>query len=52
MTLNLMSYFGNLAEESGKPSDCIACQQCEEHCPQHIDIVEKLFEVANVFEVN
>jgi len=50
--LNLMAYFRNLIEESGKPSDCIACRQCEEHCPQHIDIVAKLRETANVFEVN
>lgn len=36
---------------SGKASDCIACGECEEQCPQHINIIEVLRETAAVFDV-
>ena len=32
-----------------KPADCISCGQCEDACPQHIAIREKLEEVAQQF---
>lgn len=48
---NLSNYYLNLAKDYGsKASDCIECNNCIEHCPQHIDIVESLKDVASVYD--
>jgi predicted aldo/keto reductase-like oxidoreductase len=33
-----------------KASECVACGQCEGACPQHIKIIERLAEAAEMFE--
>jgi len=34
----------------GKPSSCIGCHSCEEHCPQHLKITQYLRKAAEIFE--
>ena len=42
-------YYDRLTHEFGKASDCVACRQCEQACPQHLPIVEELKKVAAYF---
>lgn len=41
--------FKSISEKGGKLSDCIACGQCEAHCPQHLDIIKELKKVESIF---
>lgn len=44
-TVNYTNY-AKLAREFGKAGDCIGCGQCEEMCPQHLPIIDKLKDVS------
>ena len=45
------TYYGFLKSLglTGSVSDCAECGQCEEKCPQHLPVMEKLKEVAELF---
>ncbi len=46
------SYFMTTAlrHDSTSPSNCVGCGRCEQHCPQHIQIREKLKEAEKALE--
>lgn len=43
-------YHGFLVSEGSDASNCVECGACEQKCPQHINIVEKLKDVRELFE--
>lgn len=43
-------YYDRLSRNFGKASDCVACGQCEEICPQHLPIIKHMETVADYFE--
>lgn len=43
-------HYNWLTDGETKASGCIACGSCEGHCPQHINIIDSLKEIAGVFE--
>ncbi len=47
---NSRMYYNVLAKSHSRASECIQCGQCEEHCPQGIDIIDSLQFVAKTFE--
>ena len=40
------------AANGAKASECLACGQCEQHCPQHLPIINLLQRVAAKYEKN
>ncbi|GKX31752.1 aldo/keto reductase [Vallitalea longa] len=42
--------YSKFVKKENKASACIECGQCEEKCPQHLNIREKLKEVEELFE--
>ena len=45
-----VGYYERLIMTFGKASDCIGCGSCEGVCPQHLNIIENLKEIAGQFE--
>ena len=43
-------YYSRLTGTFGKASDCVACGQCEDVCPQHLPVIDYLQKVAEYFE--
>ena len=41
--------YKRVTAEGGKASDCIQCGSCQEHCPQHLEIIELLKDAAEKF---
>ena len=43
-------WYGFSTSVGHRASDCIQCAQCEDACPQHIQIVSKLEQAADLFD--
>ena len=42
--------YGFATRTSGKASDCVACGDCEQVCPQHIEIIQNMNTIAQELE--
>ena len=49
-TVNFSNY-ENLTGSFGKASDCVACGQCENVCPQHLPIIDLMKKVSEHYEI-
>ena len=45
-----VDYYKSRFPSHGRAGDCIACGQCEQHCPQHLPIIEWLKKVSENFD--
>ena len=45
-----VSDYQKATENTGKASDCINCKQCENTCPQRINVTERLKQCAELLE--
>ena len=43
-------YYANATLVHAKASECIGCGQCEGICPQHLNVIDYLKKVAEIFE--
>lgn len=41
-----LNYYGNVTSGRGNAANCVGCGQCEEHCPQRLEIPKLLKEVS------
>ncbi len=48
--INTSNYYNALSIHHGKANQCIECGLCEEHCPQHILIIDSLQLVSQIFD--
>ncbi len=44
-------FYKGLTSDSGRASDCIACGQCENVCPQHLPVIELMKEASDKLDV-
>jgi predicted aldo/keto reductase-like oxidoreductase len=42
--------YAGIIKENAKACECIGCGQCENACPQHIEIIEELKKCSEVFD--
>ena len=47
---SMNNMYDSLKVVHGAPGDCIGCGQCEEHCPQKVEIMKNLQVVRETFE--
>lgn len=47
---NSTFYYKNYKGKNGQACDCIACGQCESHCPQHLTIIDYMKQVSAEFD--
>ncbi len=47
---NQNMYYSIATRDGGRASDCLACGQCEDACPQHLPVRDLLGKVAEVFD--
>ena len=48
--ISAKQYYAELTRDTGRASDCVACGQCENVCPQHLPVIELLKECSEKLE--